>query len=210
MINKVDRLVTELKLTPTEAYHHLARIIEDVNAIVGTFYAGERMQDDWRFRERQEAAKESEGVNEEEEYEERDDSQLYFDPAAGTVLFSSALDGWAFRVSRFAQLYAKKLGMSEEKLNKCLWGDWYLDPKEKRVVGRKKMEAGGRKGKTLFVQFVLENIWAVYENVLVNPLVSLLSSAPSIITDMMKKKPVILSKLIKLLLHSRSKFARKI
>jgi ribosome assembly protein 1 len=131
------------------------------------------MQDDQRFRERQEAAKagaEDDGADE-EEYEERDDSQLYFDPAAGTVLFSSALDGWAFRVSRFAQLYAKKLGMSEEKLNKCLWGDWYLDPKEKRVVGRKKMEAGGRKGKTLFVQFVLENIWAVYENVLINPFV---------------------------------------
>lgn len=132
------------------------------------------MQDDWRFRERQEAAKAgtTDETVEQEEYEERDDSHLYFDPTAGTVLFASALDGWAFRISRFAQLYAKKLGMSEEKLNKCLWGDWYLDPREKRVVGRKKMEAGGRKGKTLFVQFVLENIWAVYENVLINPFVA--------------------------------------
>ncbi|KAI5478508.1 ribosome assembly protein 1 [Pseudohyphozyma bogoriensis] len=171
VINKIDRLVTELKLTPTEAYHHLARIIEDVNAVVGSFYASERMEDDWRWREKQEAAK---GLGEaedqvDEEYQERDDSNLYFDPANGTVIFSSAIDGWAFRISRFAQLYAAKLGMSEANLNQCLWGDWYLDPKLKRVINRKKMEASGKKLKPLFVQFVLENIWAVYENVSINP-----------------------------------------
>ena len=164
VINKIDRLVTELKLSPIEAYHHLSRIIEDVNAIVGSFYAGERMEDDWRWRERREAA--GEGVD--EEYEERDDSNLYFDPANGTVLFSSAIDGWAFRISRFAQLYAAKLGMSEANLNRCLWGDWYLDPKSKRVINRKKMEASGKKLKPLFVQFVLENIWAVYDGVVLN------------------------------------------
>lgn len=169
MINKLDRLITELKLSPSEAYFHLGRIIEDVNAIVGSFFAGERMEDDWRFRERQEKSKGGEGAEGvDEEYEERDDSNLYFDPCNGTVLFSSAIDGWAFRISRFAQLYAKKLGMSEANLNRCLWGDWYLDPKEKRVVNRKKMEASGRKLKPLFVQFVLENIWMVYENVVLN------------------------------------------
>lgn len=170
VINKVDRLVTELKLSPSEAYHHLSRIIEDVNAIVGSFYAGERMEDDWRWREKQEAARNEngEGGQVDEEYEERDDSNLYFDPSNGTVIFSSAIDGWAFRISRFAQLYATKLGMSEANLNRCLWGDWYLDPKLKRVVNRKKMEASGKKLKPLFVQFILENIWAVYDGVVLN------------------------------------------
>ncbi|KAG8740514.1 Cytoplasmic GTPase/eEF2-like protein (ribosomal biogenesis), partial [Ceratobasidium sp. 428] len=32
VINKFDRLVTELKLAPIEAYHHLAQLIEQVNA----------------------------------------------------------------------------------------------------------------------------------------------------------------------------------
>ncbi|KDE05785.1 hypothetical protein MVLG_03876 [Microbotryum lychnidis-dioicae p1A1 Lamole] len=174
VINKIDRLVTELKLSPSEAYHHLSRIIEDVNAIVGSFYAGERMEDDWRWRERREAAAaarfgaESIGDVVDEEYEERDDSNLYFDPSNGTVLFSSAMDGWAFRISRFAQLYAVKLGMSEANLNRCLWGDWYLDPKTKRVINRKKMEASGKKLKPLFVQFVLEAIWNVYDSVVSN------------------------------------------
>lgn len=167
VINKIDRLVTELKLSPSEAYHHLSRIIEDVNAVMGSFFAGDRMEDDWKWRERQ--AQQGEGADAvDEEYEERDDSNLYFDPSNGTVIFASAIDGWAFRISRFAQLYATKLGMSEANLNRCLWGDWFLDPKSKRVVNRKKMEASGKKLKPLFVQFVLENLWAVYDGVVLN------------------------------------------
>ncbi|GAA5973293.1 hypothetical protein JCM11641_003056 [Rhodosporidiobolus odoratus] len=174
VINKLDRLILELKLSPIEAYHHLTRIIEDVNAVVGSFYSSERMGEDLRRRERAEAAQEQkqeeaeEGERESEDYEERDDSTLYFDPAMGNVLFSSAIDGWAFRISRFAQLYAAKLGMSEANLNKVLWGDWYLDVKAKRVLNRKKMEQSGKKLKPLFVQFVLENIWAVYDSVVLN------------------------------------------
>jgi ribosome assembly protein 1 len=48
-----------------------------------------------------------------------------------------------------------------------LWGDFYLDPKTKRVVSHKHLR--GRSLKPLFVQFVLENIWAVYDAVLLNP-----------------------------------------
>ncbi len=54
------------------------------------------------------------------------------------------------------------------KLRKVLWGDYFLDTKSKRVVGRRKALAMG-KGKNLkpmFVQFILENIWRVYETVL--------------------------------------------
>jgi ribosome assembly protein 1 len=29
--------------------------------------------------------------------EELDDSDIYFDPAVGNVIFASAIDGWAFR-----------------------------------------------------------------------------------------------------------------
>lgn len=169
VINKLDRLVTEIKLSPTEAYHHLNRIIEDVNAVVGSFYSSERMEEDLRRHERRAKANaDADAAAEEEPFEERDDSALYFDPAQGNVLFASAIDGWAFRISRFAELYASKLGFSASNLNKVLWGEWYLDPKSKRVLSRKKMEASGKKLKPLFVQFVLENIWAVYDCVSLN------------------------------------------
>ena len=47
----MDRLILELKLTPTEAYHHLARLIEQVNAVMGSFFAGDRMEEDLKWRE---------------------------------------------------------------------------------------------------------------------------------------------------------------
>lgn len=179
VINKMDRLITELKLSPTEAYHHLGRLIEQVNAVMGGLYATERMEDDLRWREEREkrlAARRAEqgdgdgdgvdgGVDVDgEEYEEKEDEDIYFAPERGNVLFASAIDGWAFRLGKFARLYANKLGIKEANLRRVLWGDCYLDPKTKRVVGRK--ELAGRALKPMFVQFVLENIWRVYETVL--------------------------------------------
>jgi ribosome assembly protein 1 len=176
----MDRLITELKLSPSEAYHHLNRLIEQVNAVMGGFYAGERMEDDLRWREERERRlekrrqrQEEDGLNvddvdgednEQGEYEEKEDEDLYFAPERGNVLFASAIDGWAFRLGKFARLYADKLGIKEGGLRKVLWGDFYLDPKTKRVVGRKKL--AGRPLKPMFVQFVLDNIWRVYETVL--------------------------------------------
>jgi len=166
VINKLDRLITELKLSPSEAYHHLQRIIEDVNAVVGSFYSSERMEQDYKTRRDGELEVEQDARVVEEE---RDDASLYFDPVQGNVLFASAIDGWAFRISKFAQLYSSKLGMSEQVLNKVLWGEWYLDPKNKKVLNRKKMEQQKNKLKPLFVQFVLENIWSIYDAIVLNP-----------------------------------------
>ncbi|KDQ09890.1 hypothetical protein BOTBODRAFT_116551 [Botryobasidium botryosum FD-172 SS1] len=180
VINKVDRLVTELKLAPVEAYHHLSQLIEQVNAVMGSFFAGERMEDDLRWREDRErrlAEKKERGAEEAEDsanaaedndaFQDKDDEDIYFAPERGNIIFASAIDGWAFRVGKFAELYAAKLGIREANLRRVLWGDFYLDPKTKRVISHKHLK--GRNLKPLFVQFVLENIWAVYENVLVNP-----------------------------------------
>jgi len=153
---------------------------------MGSFFAGDRMEDDLRWREERErrlAQRKEKGAdqaddepsipgtpaNEDEDvaFQEKDDEDLYFLPERGNVIFASAIDGWGFRVGKFAQLYANKLGIKESNLRKVLWGDFYLDPKTKRVISYKHLK--GRNLKPLFVQFVLENIWAVYENVIANP-----------------------------------------
>ncbi|WEW61103.1 Cytoplasmic GTPase/eEF2-like protein (ribosomal biogenesis) [Emydomyces testavorans] len=178
VFNKVDRLVTELKMSPGEAYSHLSRLLEQVNAVIGSFYQGERMEEDLLWRERVEervkaaAAKEKEKdkskkrseadsqADEFEEFEEGDDEDLYFAPEKNNVIFCSATDGWAFTVRQFSGLYEKKLGIKRATLEKVLWGDYYLDPKTKRVLGQKHLK--GRNLKPMFVQLVLETIWAVY------------------------------------------------
>ncbi|KAF2104817.1 P-loop containing nucleoside triphosphate hydrolase protein [Rhizodiscina lignyota] len=181
VINKMDRLVTELRMSSAEAYTHLSQLLEQVNAVMGSFYQGERMEDDLKWRERiEERVKEkqqdrendrdrdskvadAESVNTEttEGYEEKDDEDLYFAPENNNVIFSSAIDGWAFTIKQFAGLYEKKLGIKRTVLEKVLWGDFYLDPKTKRVLSSKHLK--GRNLKPMFVQLVLDNIWAVYE-----------------------------------------------
>ncbi|KAJ7075890.1 P-loop containing nucleoside triphosphate hydrolase protein [Mycena belliarum] len=175
VINKFDRLITELQLAPVEAYHHLARLIEQVNAVMGKFFAGDRMEDDLRWREERErrlAEKKEMHADEadraaDEEFQEKDDEDIYFAPERGNVIFASAIDGWGFRIGKFAQLFATKLGMKEANLRRVLWGDFYIDPKTKKVISYKHLR--GRALKPLFVQFVLENIWAVYDGVVLNP-----------------------------------------
>lgn len=180
VINKFDRLITELKLSPVEAHHHLVRLIEQVNAVMGNFFASERMEDDLRWREERErrliTKKEKQAdeadatVNEtEQDFQEKDDEDIYFAPEKGNVIFASALDGWGFRIGKFAQLYAQKLNIKEANLRRVLWGDFFLDPKTKRVISYKYLR--GRRLKPLFVQFVLENVWAVYDAVILNPCV---------------------------------------
>ena len=185
VINKVDRLITELKMSPGEAYTHLSKLLEQVNAVIGSFFQGERMEEDLQWRERVEervaaaAAKEAErerkatkgSVTGDSEsvatsgstgdFEEKDDEDLYFAPEKNNVIFSSAVDGWAFTVRQFASLYEKKLGIKRSILERVLWGDFYLEPKTKRVLGSKHLK--GRALKPMFVQLVLDNIWAVYE-----------------------------------------------
>ncbi|KAM7223689.1 elongation factor 2 [Rhypophila decipiens] len=174
VINKMDRLITELKMSPGEAYIHLSKLLEQVNAVLGSFFQGERMEEDLNWRERMEervaavAAKEArlaaEGQasdSDELAFQERDDEELYFAPEKNNVIFGSAIDGWAFTVRQFAGLYEKKLGIKRNLLEKVLWGNFYLDPKTKKVLGPKHLK--GRNLKPVFVQLVLEQIWAVYQ-----------------------------------------------
>ncbi|KAI3115011.1 hypothetical protein CBS147333_1408 [Penicillium roqueforti] len=179
VINKMDRLVTELKMSPAEAFSHLSRLLEQVNAVIGSFYQGERMEEDLQWRERMEdrvnaaAARDqdnkktsaddesAQSITEGTEFEERDDEDLYFAPEKNNVIFCSAVDGWAFTIRQFAAIYEKKLGIKRTVLEKVLWGDYYLDPKTKRVLGVKHLR--GRALKPMFVQLVLDSIWAAYQ-----------------------------------------------
>jgi ribosome assembly protein 1 len=184
VINKMDRLITELKMTPGEAYIHLSQLLEQVNAVMGSFFLGDRMDDDLKWREALEnrvhaaSAKLQDGAppsamaglkhtedrldtSTPAEYEEKNDEDNYFSPEKNNVIFSSAIDGWAFTCRQFAALWEKKLGIKRATLEKVLWGDFYLDPKTKRLLGPKHLK--GRNFKPLFVQLVLGNIWAVYD-----------------------------------------------
>lgn len=160
VLNKIDRLITELKLTPAEAYARLSRIVHDVNGIVSAYKSEKYLSDVDSLI----AAGPSSGDTEEFVEDDEDDT---FQPQNGNVAFVCALDGWGFRINEFAEFYASKLGASVSALQKALWGPRYFNPKTKMIVGKKGIGGGGsRVAKPMFVQFVLEPLWQVYQGAL--------------------------------------------
>ena len=162
VLNKMDRLFSELRLDPMEAYQHITNILAQVNVVMGVRDIEKMM----------EAASLADDTETDSEWQ-LDDNMLsgdssvsgYFSPEQGNVVFASAIDGWAFRIGDFARLFSKKFGISEEVLRRTLWGDYFLHAKTKRIV-RKRADEVRSKAKPMFVQFILSNIHAVYDTIL--------------------------------------------
>ncbi|XP_026847365.1 elongation factor-like GTPase 1 [Drosophila persimilis] len=149
VLNKLDRLILEKQMEPLDAYFHLTQVLEQVNAVLGSIFASDVLaREDITQKDNQESA-----------LEEVDDSELYFSPSSGNVVFSSAYDGWAFSVRDFAAMYDKRLEMKREELEQVLWGDFYYNSKKKCAMPGAQEKAK----KPMFVQFVLENIWSMYD-----------------------------------------------
>lgn len=49
VLNKMDRLITELGLSPEEAYQKLRGIVEQVNAVMSMLFRGDLMENDARM-----------------------------------------------------------------------------------------------------------------------------------------------------------------
>lgn len=159
VLNKIDRLISELKLSPLEAYSKLVRIVHEVNGIMSAFKSEKYLSDVDSLL----AGPAGENLENLENLElVEDDEEDTFQPQKGNVAFVCALDGWGFRINEFAEFYVSKLGASAAALQKALWGPKYYNQKTKMIVGKKGM-GGGSKARPMFVQFVLEPLWQVYQ-----------------------------------------------
>jgi ribosome assembly protein 1 len=177
-------LFSELHLSPLEAYQAITRVLEQVNQVTGTLFSADYFRNinrSYQQQQQQHTEANSDEVVEsdinqefgEEEHEQSGNLECsalvlppthrycvgyYFSPERGNVAFASSIDGWAFRTEDFAAMYAQKLGVKKEVLQKTLWGDFYFNPKTKKIH---KSNVTG-KLQPMFVQFVLNNIWEVY------------------------------------------------
>lgn len=109
VINKVDRLITELKLPPSDAYHKLMHTLEDVN--------GELAE-----------AAELFGLE-----------PQVVSPHLGNVCFASSEHGWCFTLGSFAKVYTEWYGASgvdPRELAKRMWGDFWFDEETRRFRRR--------------------------------------------------------------------------
>lgn len=173
VINKMDRLIFELQFSPFEAYQRLNRILEQANAILSAMIRTDvlakydKEDDASKDAAKEDAAAESDAqpstvsfehdeaiANETEQLE----NELLFSPVNGNVIFASAVDGWAFSVGSFAQLYAQKLELPFRAVRQALWGDYYYNGKTKKIVTKPPTS----NSQTMFCSFILEPIWTTY------------------------------------------------
>ncbi|CAN6316439.1 unnamed protein product [Urochloa humidicola] len=164
VLNKIDRLITELCLTPAEAYTRLHRIVSDVNSIYSALRSHSYFSLLSALEDNPCSSSSSSAEDLPEDFEDDDDNEDAFQPLKGNVVFACALDGWGFRPQQFADLYARKVGVNPSAFLRGLWGPRYLDKKTRKIVGKKAMT--GADPQPMFAEFVLSALWKMYELVL--------------------------------------------
>lgn len=118
-------------------YQNFVRVIENANVIISTYEA-----------------------------EDMGESQQVT-PTNGTVAFGSALFGWAFTLTKFANTYASKFNLDRDKMMLRLWGDNFFDAKNKKW-SKEEYTPEGEKLKRAFAQFIMEPIMRLTRNIFDN------------------------------------------
>ena len=88
----------------------------------------------------------------------------FFSPLKGNVIFGSAYDNWGFTIDDFLDIIAekfKKYKFKKEGLKKCLWGNYYFNPKTKKISSK----PINSQHYPMFAEFILKNIFNIYEKV---------------------------------------------
>ncbi|KAL9643539.1 hypothetical protein ABK040_010153 [Willaertia magna] len=156
LINKIDRLILELKLPPTDAYFKLKHTITEVNNILKNSINDESLKYQYILPNNKTIGKEEN--NKMVEY-----PTTILSPELGNVCFASSKTGVCFTLESFAKIYADYYGgFSYKEFAKRLWGDIYFDS-ERRTFSRKPSEEGS--SKRSFIEFILEPLYKIYSHI---------------------------------------------
>ncbi|KAM3957003.1 116 kDa U5 small nuclear ribonucleoprotein component [Aphomia sociella] len=135
-INKIDRLMLELKLPPADAYYKLRHIIDELNSMLETH----QPQDN------------------------PDEPATIFSPLLGNVCFASSLYDVCFTLESFAAMYASAQqgpALRPRDMASWLWGDVYFNAKTRRFT-KKQPHASAQRS---FVEFILEPLYKIFAQV---------------------------------------------
>ena len=149
VLNKMDRLILEMKLSPIEAFQHLKRIIENINALAYSLVVAE-------LRSNGDGSDGESTVN----LEHSLFVEWTFAPEKANVVFISALDCWGFGLIKFANIWSKKFGINKDMLQKYLFEDYAYNPVEKKLVP---CDPSKPNIAPMFVKMILEPIWQLYD-----------------------------------------------
>jgi len=150
VINKVDRLCTDLCLSTTEAHLRLRRLIESVNATTAGMLLSKAAE-----------MNETKAANETMDVDEDEEARWTFDPMKGNVVFASALYGWGFTVPALCRSLFRKKAVSIKPmlLKQYMFGDFKYN--NGKVL---KWKTTGD-ADSMFAEFGLQPLWDIYEGV---------------------------------------------
>lgn len=100
-----------------------------------------------------------------ETYKSEDMGEIQCNPSIGNVAFGSGKDQWAFTLAKFARLYSKKFGISQEKMMEKFWGDNYFDAPNKKWRTDGETE-DGKSLRRCFAQFIMDPICKLCQNII--------------------------------------------
>lgn len=139
VLNKLDRLVLDLRLPPRDAYYKMEYIIDDINAFIDT----------------------------KSEYLTTYSHPKQVTPLNGNVIFASSTLQLAFSIETFANLYYENMDLGGDDLDatsfqQYLWGDIFYDLSNKTFTTNQTVHPHS------FVHFVLEPIYKLFTYTLVS------------------------------------------
>ncbi|TGO37360.1 hypothetical protein BHYA_0099g00190 [Botrytis hyacinthi] len=144
VVNKMDRLILELKLPPTDAYFKLKHVIEEVNTVIEATLPGQG---------------ESRRLSPEK------GNVLFACTSMGWCFTLQSFakmyaDSYAPKKNRGPGLNNEESGINAHEFARRLWGDIFYNP-SRRSFTRKGVE---EKSKRSFVNFILEPIYKLYSH----------------------------------------------
>lgn len=135
-LNKLDLALGTLQYDMETLYQKFQRTVESVNVIIATY-----------------GGSDADGPM----------GDIQIDPIKGTVGFGSGLHGWAFSLKEFADIYAKKFGITDvSKLMAKLWGENYFDAERKKWQKKPQQKVTGKTLERSFVSFILNPIFTAF------------------------------------------------
>lgn len=170
VINKVDRLILELKLPPQDAYHKIVHTLEEINAVLTKCdYFLPIPDENAQAASSSSAAAASAASSSAAPAASATRIRPRLSPEHNNVCFASALHGWVFSCFSFAKIYSDyHQSFDYTQLGKRLWGNMYLH--SDRKFRAKPDTASGQNASTSrsFIQFILEPLYKIYSYVLGN------------------------------------------
>ena len=153
-INKIDRLIIELKLPPNDAYYKLKHIIDEVNALISQYSEEAAASFSWSAS----PPDDLDAVSDQKPYK-----QLTISPLVGNVCFASSYYRFCFTLKSFAKIYTVMYSTPFDyaQFSLKLWGDMYFNAKT-RKFSKKPTSATQQRS---FIEFVLEPLYKIFSQV---------------------------------------------